>query len=71
MKLKEDFPYRGPGIPKERLVLIFEKYVSSGRKKGKGLGLAIVRRIVAAHGGKIWVESDPGKGGTFSFVLPS
>lgn len=61
----------GPGIPKDRLTLIFEKYVSSDQKKGTGLGLALVKHIVAAHGGKVWVESDPGKGSTFTFVLPS
>jgi two-component system sensor histidine kinase GlrK len=61
----------GPGIPKDRLAFIFEKYVSSDQKKGTGLGLAIVKHIVAAHGGKVWVESDPGKGSTFTFVLPS
>ena len=61
----------GPGIPKDRLAIIFEKYVSSDQKKGTGLGLALVKHIVAAHGGKVWVESDPGKGSTFTFVLPS
>jgi two-component system sensor histidine kinase GlrK len=61
----------GPGIPKDRLTLIFEKYQSSDHKKGTGLGLAIVKHIMAAHGGKVWVESDPGKGSTFTFVLPS
>jgi two-component system sensor histidine kinase GlrK len=61
----------GPGIPKDRLALIFEKYQSSDQKKGTGLGLAIVKHIVAAHGGKVWVESDPGKGSTFTFILPS
>ena len=61
----------GPGIPKNRLAFIFEKYVSSDQKKGTGLGLAIVKHIVAAHGGKVWVESDPGKGSKFTFVLPS
>jgi two-component system, NtrC family, sensor histidine kinase GlrK len=69
--LKVSVSDTGPGIPKDRLALIFEKYVSSDRKKGTGLGLAIVKHIVAAHGGKVWVESDPGKGSTFAFVLPS
>jgi two-component system sensor histidine kinase GlrK len=61
----------GPGIPKDRQALIFEKYVSSDQKRGTGMGLAIVKHIVAAHGGKVWVESDPGKGSTFTLVLPS
>jgi two-component system sensor histidine kinase GlrK len=61
----------GPGIPKEKLSAIFEKYVSSDQKKGTGLGLAIVKHIVTAHGGKVWAESDPGEGSRFIFVLPS
>jgi two-component system, NtrC family, sensor histidine kinase GlrK len=69
--LKVSVSDSGPGIPKGRQALIFEKYVSSDQKKGTGLGLAIVKHIVAAHGGKVWVESDPGKGSTFTFVLPS
>jgi two-component system, NtrC family, sensor histidine kinase GlrK len=69
--LKVSVSDSGPGIPKDRLAIIFEKYVSSDQKKGTGLGLAIVKHIVAAHGGKVWVESDPGKGSTFTFVLPS
>jgi two-component system sensor histidine kinase GlrK len=69
--LKVSVSDSGPGIPKDRQALIFEKYVSSDQKKGTGLGLAIVKHIVAAHGGKVWAESDPGKGSTFTFVLPS
>ncbi len=69
--LKVSVSDSGPGIPRDRQALIFEKYVSSDPKKGTGLGLAIVKHIVAAHGGKVWVESDPGKGSTFTFVLPS
>lgn len=61
----------GPGIPREKLSAIFEKYESSDQKKGTGLGLAIAKHIVAAHGGKIWAESDPGRGSRFIFVLPS
>jgi two-component system sensor histidine kinase GlrK len=69
--LKVSVSDSGPGIPKDRRALIFEKYVSSDQKKGTGLGLAIVKHIVAAHGGSVWVESDPGKGSIFTFVLPS
>ncbi|MDA8125122.1 MAG: HAMP domain-containing sensor histidine kinase [Deltaproteobacteria bacterium] len=61
----------GPGIAPERRKTIFEKYESSDQKKGTGLGLAIVQHIVTAHGGKIWVESKPGEGSRFIFVLPS
>jgi signal transduction histidine kinase len=61
----------GPGILKENLTTIFEKFESSDPKKGTGLGLAIVKNIIAAHGGKVWAESEPGKGSRFTFALPS
>jgi len=65
----------GQGIPKEELPLIFDRYreVVSGKEnkqKTTGLGLIICQRIVEAHNGKIWVESEPGKGATFFFALP-
>jgi signal transduction histidine kinase len=65
----------GPGIPKEELPLIFDRYrdlVSgkSNKDKSSGLGLIISQRIIEAHNGKIWVESETGKGATFSFALP-
>jgi two-component system, NtrC family, sensor histidine kinase GlrK len=65
----------GPGIPAESLTSIFEKFKQLTTKdsrqiKGTGLGLAIARQIVTSHGGKIWAESEPGKGSTFVFVLP-
>jgi two-component system sensor histidine kinase GlrK len=66
----------GPGIPKEHLQTIFDRFrqagqPDSGNLKGTGLGLAIVRHIIDKHGGKIWIESNAGKGNTFFFVLPS
>jgi two-component system sensor histidine kinase GlrK len=61
----------GAGIPQENLTTIFEKFESSDPKKGTGLGLAIVKNIIAAHGGKVWAESEPGKGSRFTFALPS
>lgn len=65
----------GPGITKENLTTIFEKFhqasaTNPGRTKGTGLGLAIVRHVVTAHGGRVWVESEPGHGSSFIFVLP-
>jgi signal transduction histidine kinase len=64
----------GPGIPKEELPLIFDRYrnVTAAKDENKmtSLGLIICQRIIEAHNGKIWVESEPGKGATFSFALP-
>ncbi|MGH7844821.1 MAG: sensor histidine kinase, partial [Candidatus Binatia bacterium] len=66
----------GVGIPAAELDGLFKKYgqTSTGRQsqhKGTGLGLVICKTIVEAHGGRIWVESEEGKGSTFSFSLPS
>jgi len=64
----------GTGIPPEALSVIFEPFVQTidGIKleQGTGLGLPISRSIVQAHGGELWVESQPGKGSTFYFSLP-
>jgi len=65
----------GPGIAEEHQARIFDEFQqvdsSNTRKKGgTGLGLSIARRILALHGGRIWVESAPGQGATFSFTLP-
>jgi PAS domain S-box-containing protein len=63
----------GPGIPKEMLGRVFDKFSRvrhQGAPKGVGLGLAFCRLAVEAHGGKIWVESEPGHGSDFMFRLP-
>jgi two-component system sensor histidine kinase KdpD len=63
----------GPGIPKELADKIFEKFYRLPRERaggGAGLGLAICRGVVEAHGGRIWVNSREGEGSTFSFSLP-
>lgn len=66
---------KGIGIPPELHEKVFERFFQgdgrkTGHRKGTGLGLAICRGIIEAHGGRIWVESEPGKGAKFSFSLP-
>ena len=63
----------GPGIRSEEVGRIFERFWQASRTAslGTGLGLPIAKGIVEAHGGKIWVESEPGIGTTFSFTLPA
>jgi signal transduction histidine kinase len=61
----------GPGIASEHHQEIFEDFVRVDRtSSGMGLGLAIAKRLVQAHRGKIWVESEPRRGCTFTFLLP-
>jgi signal transduction histidine kinase len=62
----------GAGIPAEQLPHIFGRFwqASATDKRGIGLGLSIAEGIVAAHRGRIWVESEEGVGSTFSFALP-
>jgi signal transduction histidine kinase len=63
----------GPGIPPGEHQRIFSKFARLQREaapKGLGLGLAFCKLAVEAHGGRIWVDSAPGKGATFSFTLP-
>ncbi len=63
----------GPGIAAADQERIFEKFVRLNTKEGPrglGLGLAYCRLAIDGHGGKIWVESEPGKGSTFKFILP-
>jgi signal transduction histidine kinase len=64
----------GPGIAPEDQARIFEEFqqAAAGReqREGTGLGLALSKRLVELHGGRIWVESEPGKGSRFVFTLP-
>jgi PAS domain S-box-containing protein len=66
---------QGPGIPAEELDQLFKPFSrtsvqSTAGEKSTGLGLAISRKIVEGHGGRIWAESEVGRGSTFSFSLP-
>ena len=66
----------GPGIPEEDQKHLFDKFYRvsddiSKKKRGTGLGLTVCKYIVEAHGGRIWVESQLGKGSSFKFHLPN
>jgi signal transduction histidine kinase len=65
----------GKGIPEAEQARIFEKFyrgrASRDEVLGTGLGLSIAKGIIEAHGGKIWVTSQPGQGSSFSFALPA
>jgi signal transduction histidine kinase len=65
----------GPGIAKKDQIRLFEKFYrvnqpGTDRVKGSGLGLALVKSIAERHGGRVWVESQPGIGSTFYIALP-
>lgn len=60
---------RGCGIPKDKIETIFNPFVTT-KQTGVGLGLAVVAKIVDGHGGKMTVDSEPGKGSTFRITLP-
>jgi signal transduction histidine kinase len=65
----------GPGISADDQIKLFQEFQQADnaitkKKGGTGLGLAISKRIIEMHGGKIWVESEPGQGSTFTFTLP-
>jgi len=73
--LRVDVTDNGPGIGPQDRVTIFEKFRQVGdtlteKPQGTGLGLPISRHIIEHFGGRLWVESEPGRGSTFSFTLP-
>ena len=66
----------GEGIPADDLPFVFDRFYRADKSRsrvsgGSGIGLAIVKQLVEAHGGKVWVESQPGRGAIFGFTLPS
>ena len=66
----------GIGIAPEDQQAVFEEFRQVGRhytnkNEGTGLGLALTKRFVELHGGRLWLESEPGKGSTFTFTIPS
>jgi len=73
--IRVDVSDTGEGIAPEDLPRVFERFYRGEKSRnrgtgGAGLGLAIARGFIEAHGGRIWVESEPGQGSRFSFTLP-
>jgi two-component system sensor histidine kinase KdpD len=62
---------QGPGVPEHERKRIFEPFSRGPASNGSGLGLAIARGFVHLNGGRIWIESEPGRGSTFAFTVPT
>jgi signal transduction histidine kinase len=65
----------GIGIAAQDQAAVFEEFRQVGRDytskhEGTGLGLALTKKFVELHGGRIWLDSEPGKGSTFTFTIP-
>ena len=61
----------GVGIPADLVAKIFDPYEQAHHGRGgSGVGLTVVRMLVEAHGGRVWVESEDGRGSCFTFTLP-
>ncbi len=72
-EMRVDVMDTGIGIARDDQAKVFEEFRQVGRERsreGTGLGLTLTKRFVELHGGRIWLESEPGKGSTFSFTLP-
>jgi signal transduction histidine kinase len=61
----------GPGIPPEQMEHLFSPFVSSKKGRGTGLGLAVSQKILNEHGGRVLVDSTPGKGSRFTLEIPA
>jgi signal transduction histidine kinase len=66
----------GVGVPEDHLPNLFERFYRADQARsrsegGSGIGLAVVKQIVEAHGGRVWVQSTPGEGASFGFTLPA
>jgi len=61
---------RGVGVEAGQMERLFDAFYTT-KPHGMGMGLAISRSIIEAHGGRLWAESNPGQGATFSFSLPA
>jgi len=66
----------GIGVPPDQQLAVFDKFhqvrvSNEGAQEGTGLGLAITKGLVEQHGGKIWLQSEPGKGSRFTFTIPA
>jgi signal transduction histidine kinase len=66
----------GPGLPTDELTRVFERFfrgaaATRGRQRGSGIGLSLVQSVARGHGGKAWVDSEPGRGARFTIELPA
>lgn len=69
-ELRVELEDTGPGIAPEIAQQLFQPFATHGKSHGTGLGLSIAKRIAEDHGGRLWVESAPGRGAKFCFTLP-